>query len=42
LLGKTDRTLINLKAAKQTKPNPKEVFAFALGDQVRFEAKEIR
>jgi len=42
LLGHTDFTLFDLTAARQSSPNPKEVFALSPGDQVRFQPKEIR
>lgn len=42
LLGHTDWPLFNLEAARQSNPNPREVFALAPGDQVRFQAKALQ
>jgi len=41
LLGQIDRPLFDLKAAQKPNPDPKDVFALAPGDQVRFQPKAV-
>jgi len=42
LLGQTEWPLFNREAARHPNPNPKDVFALAPGDEIRFQAKEAR